>query len=97
MVFSIRPDKGDVVEIDSEDFRWAMNAPRDKSTMLKSGDCTVKITKSSGGTAVFTGRGFGHGVGMCQHGAQAMAHSGSTYRAILKDYYPGSKIVKAWN
>lgn len=97
VVLSIRPDKGDVVEIDSEDFRWAMNAPRDKSTTLKSGDCTVKITKSNGGTAVFTGRGFGHGVGMCQHGAQAMAHSGSTYREILKDYYPGSKIVKAWN
>lgn len=34
----------------------------------------------------------GHGVGMSQHGAKAMAKAGKTYREILAFYYPGTKI-----
>lgn len=45
---------------------------------------------------VFTGGGFGHGVGMSQHGAMGMAHKGRGYREILKHYYVGSHIEKAW-
>ena len=39
-----------------------------------------------------SGVGRGHGVGMCQTGARAMAEGGSTYRAILKQYYPQAAI-----
>ena len=35
-----------------------------------------------------TGRGSGHGAGMCQWGAQARARAGQTYRQILQAYYP---------
>ena len=41
---------------------------------------------------VFTGRGWGHGVGMCQVGAYGMAVRGSTYREILAHYYSGTVI-----
>ncbi|QDP39488.1 SpoIID/LytB domain-containing protein [Radiobacillus deserti] len=39
------------------------------------------------------GRGFGHGVGMSQWGAQGMAESGKSYREIIQFYYPGTKIT----
>ena len=45
---------------------------------------------------VFNGGGFGHGVGMSQHGAMGMAKQGKTYRDILAHYYVGSHIEKAW-
>lgn len=40
------------------------------------------------------GRGWGHGVGMCQLGAAAMAAAGKDFREILSFYYPGTQIVK---
>jgi len=40
----------------------------------------------------FSGKGWGHGVGMCQWGARGMALSGYKYRQILKQYYPGTSI-----
>ncbi len=42
---------------------------------------------------VFTGRGWGHGVGLCQVGAYGMAATGFGYRQILAHYYPGTKVV----
>ncbi len=41
---------------------------------------------------VFSGRGLGHGVGLCQWGAREMAQRGYGYRAILRHYYPGTVI-----
>ena len=43
---------------------------------------------------VFSGRGWGHGVGLCQVGAYGMALTGAGYQQILKKYYTGAKIVK---
>ncbi len=45
---------------------------------------------------VFTGKGWGHGVGLCQVGAFGMARSGSTYTAILSHYYPGVAIERVY-
>ncbi len=44
----------------------------------------------------FRGGGFGHGVGMCQHGAMGMARQGDRVEAILSHYYPGSTLKRAW-
>jgi len=41
----------------------------------------------------FTVRGFGHGVGMSQHGANRLAQNGMDYREILKRYYSGVEIT----
>ena len=43
---------------------------------------------------VFTTRGYGHGVGMSQYGANGMAKNGYSYEAILKHYYQGVSIKK---
>lgn len=43
---------------------------------------------------VFTGRGWGHGVGMCQVGAYGLARQGWSYEQILKTYYSGIQITR---
>ncbi|MBI5674249.1 MAG: SpoIID/LytB domain-containing protein [Nitrospirae bacterium] len=42
----------------------------------------------------FEGRGWGHGVGLCQWGALEMAREGKNYKEILAHYYPGTNIGK---
>jgi stage II sporulation protein D len=44
---------------------------------------------------VFTGKGWGHGVGLCQVGASGMAQAGSSYDQILKHYYTGVAVGPA--
>ncbi|MEK7766522.1 MAG: hypothetical protein AAB368_09810, partial [bacterium] len=48
--------------------------------------------KSSGGEFIFIGRGWGHGVGLCQWGARGQARQGRSYRKILRFYYPGTEL-----
>jgi stage II sporulation protein D len=43
----------------------------------------------------FLGRGWGHGVGLCQNGSYGMALEGATYDTILRHYYTGIDIVTA--
>ena len=47
----------------------------------------------SGYRFVFTVRGYGHGVGMSQYGANVMARQGAGYDEILSHYYPGTELV----
>jgi stage II sporulation protein D len=49
-----------------------------------------------GSTAVFRGRGSGHGVGLCQWGARGRALSGASYREILAHYYPGADLRRMY-
>jgi stage II sporulation protein D len=44
----------------------------------------------------FQGRGWGHGVGLDQWGAEAMARQGRSYKEILAHYFPGTSIVRLW-
>lgn len=43
---------------------------------------------------IFTGNGYGHGVGMCQWGAREMAEKGFNYKQILSHFFPLLKITK---
>ena len=57
------------------------------------------IERNAGGGVVgmtFFGRGWGHGVGMCQVGAFGMALDGATYEEILKRYYKGIELKKLY-
>jgi stage II sporulation protein D len=45
---------------------------------------------------VFSGRGWGHGVGMCQVGAYGLAKEGYSFSAILQKYYTGIKLQKIY-
>jgi stage II sporulation protein D len=60
-----------------------------KSEVLPS---TLFQVSRSGSEFVFTGRGWGHGVGLCQTGAIGMASKGKSYREILAHYYPGTEL-----
>ena len=44
----------------------------------------------------FTGRGWGHGVGMCQYGAYGLAKMGVKYDEIIKHYYTGVELTTAY-
>ncbi len=44
--------------------------------------------------ARFLGRGWGHGVGLCQNGAYGLARAGMTYDRILRHYYTGIDLVR---
>lgn len=59
-------------------------------TTLKS---TLFDVRKEAGHVVFVGSGNGHGVGMSQWAAQAMAQQGAGYRDILNNFYPGTKLV----
>jgi stage II sporulation protein D len=54
----------------------------------------VEIVPAGNGW-VFTGRGYGHGVGMCQWGADGMAKRGKTFQEILSRYYPGTVLSRS--
>ena len=56
---------------------------------LKSNWYDVRV---DGDQVVFHGRGSGHGVGLCQVGAEMMGEEGHSYREILSFYYPGTKL-----
>lgn len=45
-----------------------------------------------GGRVVFDGKGYGHGVGLCQGGATEMAKEGKNYREILAFYFPSASV-----
>lgn len=60
---------------------------------LRSADFDFTMTDVG---VLFTTRGYGHGVGMSQYGANGMANSGYSYDKIIKYYYSGVNIVKRY-
>ncbi len=46
-----------------------------------------------GDTLIFSGRGFGHGIGMCQEGAMKMTKSGYNYKDVLNFYYRNVHLI----
>jgi len=73
----------------AEEFRLAAG-PR----VMRSTDCQVEDV---GRTVQFSdGRGFGHGVGMCQWGMEGQAALGRRADQILKFYYPGMNLTRAY-
>ncbi len=66
---------------------------------LKENLFVIDVERDEQGRAtvfVFTGRGWGHGVGMCQTGAYGLAKEGYSYAAILQKYYTGVRMKKAY-
>lgn len=57
---------------------------------VPSNDFTIK---RDGGQVVLEGVGQGHGIGLCQAGAKAMAEDGSNFRRILVYYYPNTQLI----
>ncbi|TXJ04696.1 MAG: SpoIID/LytB domain-containing protein [Aeromicrobium sp.] len=62
------------------------------SAATSSGTMKNSVTVPSSRNIVFKGHGFGHGIGMSQHGAQGAAKEGVKYDKILSHYYPRTKL-----
>jgi len=78
--------QGGHLKIRASTFRMVMGPNLIKSTLF--------AMEHMGNRIKFYGRGWGHGVGMCQWGAKGMAERGANYRQILQYYYPETKIEK---
>jgi stage II sporulation protein D len=76
----LRPDV-----ISGNDFRLAIGAGELRSTAFE--------MSARGDTLRFTGRGYGHGVGLCVIGAGRRAVRGESFQAILAKYFPGLALT----
>ena len=93
-----------ITELDSYNFykdriRWAIGRTSNPDLILPSTRFEVKIDRDANGdirSIVFDGRGYGHGVGMCQTGAIGHARQGWTFDRILKHYYTGVEVKKLY-
>ncbi len=74
-------------QVTGETLRAVVTAQRGARTFMST---LFEIEPTPEGFLV-TGRGFGHGVGLCQTGAIARARSGASVTAILAHYYPGAR------
>lgn len=79
----LKTDKGGILWASNE-FRQLIGWDRVRSTLFD-------IESSSAGFTL-SGRGFGHGVGLCQWGTQGMDRKGMDYKEILSHYYRSSKL-----
>jgi stage II sporulation protein D len=83
----VKAQKKDLI-LTANAFRIALDSRRLRSTFFS-------VTNQADG-ALFTGKGYGHGVGMCQDGALEMAARGKKTDEILHFYYPGTEITKIY-
>ena len=74
--------------VDADAFRGWIDPMHLKSTLI------TKIKTNDKGAFVFKGKGWGHGVGMCQYGMKYLGEIGYDYHQILDYYYPGAQVVK---
>jgi stage II sporulation protein D len=81
----VRGKKGSEI-IEARALRTALGASVIRSTLFE--------IKPSEDGFIIVGSGHGHGVGMSQWGAQAMAQSGAGYRKILSTFYPGTRVME---
>ena len=76
-------------EVSAPAFRLAIG-----STKMRS--CLLESLRMEDGKVIISGKGYGHGVGMSQWGAYAMAQDGRTAEEIVRHYFTGVTIDKAW-
>lgn len=88
MELLVQSVSGRSVQLSGEKLREALGYNELRSTLFD-------VRKKSDGSVEFSGRGFGHGSGMCQWGARALAKAGKSYVEILKHYYPKLQVSKA--
>lgn len=74
------------VDVEGLAVRWTLDVPDTLFTAKR------LAPRNQEAGWLFTGRGFGHGVGMCQVGAYGMAQRGHSYREILTHYYTGVEL-----
>jgi stage II sporulation protein D len=89
----------DVYRFSKDRIRWVVGRTSNPDLILPSDRFDVDLTRRSDGYishVTFRGRGYGHGVGMCQCGAIGMAREGRTFDQIINHYYTGIEIKKLY-
>ena len=76
-------------EVSAPALRLRLGGTQFKSTLLES----IEV---KGDTITFSGRGYGHGVGMSQWGAYGMAEEGANAQEIVQHYFKGVSIEKLY-
>jgi stage II sporulation protein D len=71
--------------------RWGLGLRENLFVIDRERDAAGNVTRF-----VFTGKGWGHGVGLCQVGSFGMAQAGSTFDRILQHYYTGISLRKEY-
>lgn len=79
----------DGVTVNAARLRMSLGSSKMRSTLLTELSIEDDIIRMSG-------RGYGHGVGMSQWGAHALAQLGKSAEEIVLHYYNGLQVVKAW-
>ena len=85
----LRVVAGGTWAIDANQFRYAV----DRRLGWEKIKSNLYSLQHQGNAWIFTGYGLGHGVGLCQAGAEQMALLGSSTQRILSTYFPGTEIV----
>ena len=83
---AIRGSDGEMV-IKGLKVRWALGLRENLFVVDREMDGAGGV-----GRFIFTGKGWGHGVGLCQVGAAGMAQAGSRFESILTHYYTGVRL-----
>jgi stage II sporulation protein D len=87
--FVLRFERGETAIVKGNKFRLALDPKQLKSLLIK----RIQKKNVDGNLVfVFSGKGYGHGVGMSQWGAKVMAENGFRYRDILSYYYRGTRL-----
>jgi stage II sporulation protein D len=81
-------------EVPGGDFRINIGPEKMRSIWLV--DEANSPIQNQGGVLRLKGRGFGHGVGLCQWGSYALAKEDKSPKQIVKHYYPKTNLVKIW-
>jgi stage II sporulation protein D len=89
-LLKIQTDKGAIL-VKGDKVRWALRPSASEPKILPSADFTVKL---AGGKVAAQGKGFGHGVGLCQVGAIGRAKAGQNFRQIIEAYYSAVQVVE---
>jgi stage II sporulation protein D len=80
--------RGESAQVSASSFRFAVNRALGWNQLRSD---WYEITRNNN-VLHFEGKGYGHGVGLCQAGAFEMAKEGHRYRDILSFYYPGTQV-----
>lgn len=99
VAYELTDVRGRTAVIESERLRVALNsahggiariAPKQR---VMSNDLSIDVGRSS---VTISGRGFGHGVGMCQYCAKGMGERGTPAETMLRSFYPTAELRRAY-
>jgi stage II sporulation protein D len=83
--------------VQANDIRYVLRTPGGE--LLNSTYFSPEVLASPDGRLsrlTIRGLGYGHGVGMCQWGAIGRARAGQDFRTILRTYFPGTSVARAY-